>query len=391
MRDILISGAGVAGPTLAYWLTRHGFRPTLVERAPHLRTGGYVVDFWGVGYDVAERMGLLDALRQVAYPIDEVRIVNRRGRRVTGFDARVFREASDGRFMSLQRSDLSRLVYERLSADVETIFGDTITGLTDDGRAVDVTFATSPPRRFDLVIGADGLHSVVRQIKFGDDGGLRRHLGYYVAAFTADAYPHRDEHAYVSYTVPGRQVARYALRDGRSAFFFIWANPDRFAVAPHDVPAQKQMLRDVFAGMAWETREMLAALDAADDLYVDPVAQIRMRRWFAGRVALVGDAAYCPSLLAGQGSGFAMAGAYLLAHALAHHSTHGAAFAEYQRRFKPFMDDKQRSAERFGSWFAPRTWLQAWMRNRMTGLMNTPLVGRMIVRRSFMDVLQLPD
>ena len=389
-RDILISGTGIAGPTLAYWLVRHGFRPTLLERAPALRTGGYVIDFWGLGYDVAERMGIIPALRERAYPIEEVRTVDRRGRRVTGFKSRVFLEASDGRFMSLQRSDLARVLYDRLGGAVPTIFDDSIVAIADEPDGVDVTFAHAPRRRFDLLIGADGLHSVVRQIKFGE-GGFQHYLGYYVAAFTADDYPHRDDHVYVGFNAPGCQVARYALRGGRTAFFFIWASASRLPVSPGDVEAQKQVLRDQFGNAGWESREILDAMDAADDLYFDPVAQIRMRRWHAAHVALVGDAAYCPSLLAGEGSGFAMAGAYLLAHGLAHEPTHGAAFAEYQRRFKPFVDAKQRGAVRNGAWLAPRTRLQLWIRNRMTALMNVPVVGRGIVRRSFADKLALPD
>jgi 2-polyprenyl-6-methoxyphenol hydroxylase-like FAD-dependent oxidoreductase len=335
-------------------------------------------------------MGLIGTLRELAYPIDEVRAVDRRGRRITGFKSRVFRDASNGRFMSLQRSDLARAIYDRLGGDVPAIFGDSIVALADEPDGVDVTFAHAPRQRFDLLIGADGLHSVVRQLKFGE-GGFQHYLGYYVAAFTAPNYPHRDDHVYVGYNVPGCQVARYALRGGRTAFFFIWTSATRIAVNANDVSAQKQVLRDQFGKAGWESREILDAMDDADDLYFDAVAQMRMRRWHAAHVALVGDAAYCPSLLAGEGAGFAMAGAYLLAHGLAHEPTHGAAFAEYQRRFKPFIDAKQRGAERNGSWLAPRTRLQLWIRNRMTALMNVPVLNRGIVRQSFADRLELPD
>ena len=390
-RTILISGAGIAGPTLAYWLLRHGFTPTIVEHAPAPRTGGYMIDFWGVGYDVAERMGLLPILHEDGYRLGEVRLLDASGKRIAGFDANLFQVASKGRFVSLLRGDLAHRIYELVDGEIETIFADSITALSEDAAGVTVSFEHAPPRRFDLVIGADGLHSAVRTLTFGNDARYEHDLGYYTAAFSAPGYPHRDEGAYVSYTVPGRQVARYALRDGRSAFFFVFAERERLAVGHHDVTAQKAVLRDRYAGAGWECDEILRAMECADDLYFDAVAQTRMTDWSRGRVALIGDAAYCPSLLAGQGSAFAMAGAYVLAHALAESGgDHGVAFKEYQREFKPFIDDKQHAAARFGWWFAPRSQASLWLRNVTTNLMRLPLLADRLAARSFGDRFELP-
>ncbi|HEU4628951.1 MAG TPA: FAD-binding domain [Gemmatimonadaceae bacterium] len=405
-RTVLISGAGIAGPTLAYWLLQHGFTPTLVERAPALRTGGYMIDFWGVGYDVAERMGLLPTLRRDGYRLGEVRLVDAAGRRIAGFDARVFDAASQGRYFSLLRWDLARRIYELVDGRVETIFGDSVAALHEDVTGVEVTFAHAPPRRFDLVVGADGLHSRVRALTFGDgqpragagddgddgDGtAAERYLGYYVAAFSVDDYPHRDEGAYVSYALPGRQAARYALRESRSAFLLVLARDEPLALDPHDAAAQRALLQRCFAGAGWECDEILAAMERAGDFYFDAVAQTRLPTWSRGRIVLLGDAAYCPSLLAGQGSALAMAGAHVLAHALAAaEGDHAAAFAAYERRFKPFVDAKQRAAVRFAGWFAPRTRVGLWLRELATNLLAVPLVGDVMAARSFGDRFELP-
>lgn len=388
---MLISGAGIAGPTLAYWLLRYGFTPTLVERAPALRTGGYMIDFWGVGYDVAERMGLLPVLHRDGYRLEEVRVVNSSGRRIAGFDARVFQAASNGRFVSLLRGDVAQRVYELVEGRMATMFFDSIAALNEDPTGIAVRFEDARPRRFDLVVGADGLHSSVRRLAFGDGTEQETYLGYYTAAFSVEGYPHRDEGAYVSYSLPGRQVARYALRERRSAFFFIFARDGRLALDHHDTAAQKAVLRAAFAGGGWECDEILAAMDAAEDLYVDAVAQTRIPGWSRGRVALVGDAAYCPSLLAGQGAAFAMAGAYLLAEALATAADHSAAFQEYERRFRPFVDRKQRAAERFGWWFAPRTRAGIRLRDAATSLMRVRYLGKILAARAFGDRFELPS
>jgi 2-polyprenyl-6-methoxyphenol hydroxylase-like FAD-dependent oxidoreductase len=390
-RNVLISGAGIAGPSLAYWLLREGMTPTIVECAPAARTGGYMIDFWGVGYDVAERMDLLPALREDGYRLEEVRLVNSSGRRVGGFDARVFAAAAGGRFTSLLRGDLAHRIYELVADRTEMIFSDSIAALDEDPSGVAVRFESAPPRRFDLVVGADGLHSRVRSLVFGDEGAYLKPLGYHTAAFTVSGYPHRDEGVYVSYAVPGRQVARYALRDGRSAFFFIFSHDETRPPEHRDGDSQRAALRRAFSGAGWECDEILEAMDRSDDLYFDAVAQIRMPSWCRGRVALLGDAAYCPSLLAGQGSAFAMAGAYILARALASAGgDHVAAFEEYQRSFKPFIDRKQRAAERFGGWFAPRTRFGIVARNLTTKLLRIPYVADLTIASSIADRFELP-
>jgi 2-polyprenyl-6-methoxyphenol hydroxylase-like FAD-dependent oxidoreductase len=241
------------------------------------------------------------------------------------------------------------------------------------------------------VVGADGLHSNVRALAFGDGARHEKLLGYYTAAFSADRYPHRDDGAYVSYAVPGRQVARYALRQGRSAFLFTFAHDGELALGHHESGAQQALLRQLFRGAGWECDEILEAMGHTEELYFDAVAQVRIGDWSHGRVVLLGDAAYCPSLLAGQGTAFAMAGAYVLAHALAAaRGDYGRAFQAYQERFQPFVDAKQRAAERLGWWFTPRTRAGIGLRNLVTNLMRVPHVSDLVARRSFGDRFELP-
>jgi 2-polyprenyl-6-methoxyphenol hydroxylase-like FAD-dependent oxidoreductase len=391
-QSVLISGIGIAGPTLAYWLGESGYKPTLVDRAPRLRSGGYVIDFWGLGYDIAERMGLLPDLQSVGYNFQEVRFVDARGKRASGFDVEIFRALTDGRYFSLPRSELSRLIYRKIESRAELIFNDCVVSMTQDDDGVNVTFERAPPRRYDLVIGADGLHSAIRNLTFGREERFEKYLGYVVAAFQTVGYPHRDELVFVTCGVPGKQASRFAMRDDRSVFLFVFASERPPRIDPHDIRAQKALLHAQFDHAGWECPQILAALDACDDLYFDPVSQIRMDTWSRGRVALIGDAAFCPSLLAGQGSALAMVAAYVLAGELGRSPEHPAeAFANYERLLRPFIDGKQNAAEKFASSFAPKTRFGLFVRNQVIKLFAIPKVAKLTLGGSLLDQLDLPD
>ena len=389
-RSVLISGLGIAGPTLAYWLLRYGFRPTLVERAPQLRTGGYVIDFWGLGYDVAERMGLLPGLAARGYQIRELRFVDALGRRVGGFDVDVFRSLTEGRYVSLPRGDLARLIYQTIDGRCETLFGDTVTSIAQSDDGVRVAFARAPQRQFDLVVGADGLHSVVRELVFGAQQQFEKYLGYTAAAFETEGYRPRDENVYVCYAEPGRQVGRFAMRGDRTMFLFVFATAD--LIDANELAAQKRAVHAAFGGSGWECPRILAALDRCDEVYFDRVSQIHMPAWSRGRVALVGDAAFCPSLLAGQGSALAMLAAYVLAGELkANADDPGRAFANYEQRLRSFIAEKQNGAARFARSLAPKTRLGLVFRNQITKLFGIPGLARLAMGPSLLDRLDLPD
>src|SRR6185503_1470662 len=246
----LISGAGIAGPTLAFWLKAGGFEPTLVERAPALRVGGYVVDFWGLGYDIAARMGLRDDINRTGYHVREMRVEDDRGRRIGGFGTKVFTELTEGRYVTLARSELSRLLFETIKDKTEVVFNDEIAELQQRPDCMQVLFKNAGERRFDLVIGADGLHSEVRRLAFGPQQQFEKPLGYVVAAFEAGGYHPREPDVYVMYGQPGRMIGRFTLRDDRVLFLFV------FTAGPSSLPAtvdlQKAMLRERYADGKWE-------------------------------------------------------------------------------------------------------------------------------------------
>lgn len=388
---IAINGNGVAGPALAYWLHRAGHEATLIERAPRLRTGGYMIDFWGIGYTVAERMGILPAVRKAGYAVQEVRLVDSRGSRVGGFPVSVMGQMVGGRFISLPRGDLAAAVYRSLEDHVETIFDDGIRGLADHERGVRVILDNSE-RDFDLVVGADGLHSAIRALTFGPQRQFEWQVRYFVAAFDAQGYRPRDELVYVSHAAPGRQVARFAERDDRTLFLFVFAADRMVGPLPEDLDGRKTALHRVFGDVGWECRQILRAMDDAEEIYFDRVSQIVMDRWSKGRIALIGDAAACVSLLAGEGTGLALAEAYILAGELKRSGgDHRRAFAEYERRLRPLITVKQRAARKFAGSFAPRTALGLSVRNAATRLMAIPAIAQLLIGRTLRDDLELPD
>ncbi len=388
---VLISGIGIAGPTLAYWLHRYGFVPTLVERAPALRTSGYVIDFWGRGYDIAEQMGLLPAIEREGYHIQAARVVDRQGHRVASMRTTAFAQLSDGRYISIGRSDLARLLFETIAPRCEVIFGDSITGLQEAADGVRVAFERGATRRFDLVIGADGLHSAVRQLAFGPQEQYEHYLGYVVAAFAATGFQPREENVYLTHNLPGRNVGRLTLRDNRTLFLLMLAERFDGKPYPHDLDGQKALLRAAFAGAGWDVPQILAALDGCTDLYFDRVSQIRMEHWTKGRVALIGDAAFCVSLLAGQGSALAMTAAYVLAGELARaQGAYPEAFRRYEALLQPFITRKQRAAERYGAFFVPQSQRGLWLRNLLVNAFRLPGVATLAAGRDLADQLTLP-
>lgn len=387
---ILISGAGVAGPSFAYWMRRAGHDVTLIESAPSFRTGGYLIDFWGLGYTVAEKMGIVEDIRKVGYQIEKVRAVDADGRARASLGVGTIRRATDDRYTSVARGDLAATIYRTVENDIETIYSTTITSIDNRPDGVSLTLKGSAARHFDMVIGADGLHSTVRNLVFGPESHYAHYLGCQVAAYVVDGYRPRDELVYVTHNLPGRQVGRFSMDGDRTLVLFIFRSTT--PCMPYSLEDGKALLRSHFTDAWWEVPDLLAALDDVDDLYLDVVSQIRMDRWSAGRVALIGDAAACVSLLAGEGTGLALVESYVLAGELARAGDNlPQAFAAYESRLRSFVEQKQAGATKFLSFFAARTVLGIWLRNAVVRAMNLPFVGDLVMTRALRDDIDLPD
>ncbi|MEV0447242.1 FAD-dependent monooxygenase [Streptomyces sp. NPDC050600] len=347
-RTVLISGASIAGPALALWLHRYGFTATVVERAPAPRTGGYKVDLRGGAIEICERMGILAEVRAASTDMAGGSYVDARGRTVGELPAEIFggRAEQDDEIM---RGDLARILHEKTRDDVEYLFGDSIASLHDDGEGVDVVFESGTRRRFDLVVGADGMHSHTRRLVFGDERRFRRHLGAYISIFSAPDRLGLDRWE-TYHARPDKLVSVYSTsgeRAGTAKNCFVFAAPAELAYDHRDTLAQKRLLADAFAGDDWEIPRLIADSADADDFYFDAIATITMDRWSHGRVVLLGDAAHCTSPASGQGTGLALTGAYVLAGELAAAGgDHSAAFAAYETVLRPGVELNQRFAEK---------------------------------------------
>ncbi|MEU0530798.1 FAD-dependent monooxygenase [Amycolatopsis tolypomycina] len=338
MKKVLISGASIAGPALAFWLRSAGFAVTLVEKAPELRAGGYPIDVRGTALDVVRRMGILPRLREQHISTRRLTFLDADGGEIVSVAPDAIIGGAEGEDLEIRRGDLIRTLYDLVRDDVDVRFGDTIATLTEDA---DVTFRSGREETYDLVIGADGLHSRTRELVFGEESAFHHYLGYSFAGFTMpnDFGLVREG---VTWSTPGKGAALYAVLDSEEVHgFLVFARPEPPLEAFRDPEAQRDLIARTFAGEGWEVPRLVTAMREADDLFFDVVSQIRMPRWSAGRVALVGDAAHAPSFLTGQGTSLALVGAYVLGQALATIPDHAAAFAAYENRLRGFVEANQ--------------------------------------------------
>jgi len=373
-RNILISGASIAGPALAFWLQRYGFQPTTVERAPIVRPGGYAVDFRGASVRVLERMGLLAEVERMQTRIGTITIVDRDNKRVASMP-----DGFTSGELEILRGDLAAILHQATCERTEYIFDDSIAAIEESDTEIDVLFERGQRRRFDLVVGADGLHSKVRSLAFGDEANFVRYMGYYVSIFTIPNYLNL-EHSGFYYGTLGKKVGIFSGGDRREAqaSFFFATEPLEYD--RRDTDQQKRILYHHFAHDAWEIPHLLEMMKAAPDFYFDSVSQVKMDRWSAGRSVLLGDAAYCASPLSGMGTGMAVVGAYVLAGELAEaDGNYALAFQRYESLMRDFVKRCQGIADGGTDWFVPRTRFRLWLSNQMWKMLPyTPWKNMMI-------------
>ena len=361
--DVLISGASVAGPTLAYWLHHHGFRPTVVERAPALRAGlgGHAVDLFGPAVEVAERMGVLPAVEAARTQTETISFV-RPGKRTVDVDMRGLVATVSDRHVEIMRGELASILYEATRDTVEYVFGDSIDTLTPTDDGVAVTFEHAPPRTFDLVVGADGLHSTVRRLAFGEEEKYRRYIGGYLAVYTVPNHLHLTGRM-LTYLAPGRLAGMYPVRQtGEARATFLFRRAEEFRYDHQDLARQRELLRETFAGDGWEVPRLLAGVDGAEDFYLDSISQVVMDTWSTGRVTLVGDAGYSPGPAVGGGTSNAVVGSYILAGELRDSGgDHRIAFPAYEREMGELVRRSRDMGPAVMKTLIPRTPRQVWL------------------------------
>ncbi|PXX59644.1 2-polyprenyl-6-methoxyphenol hydroxylase-like FAD-dependent oxidoreductase [Nocardia tenerifensis] len=360
-RAVLISGAGIAGPALAYWLCRAGFAVTIVEKAGALRAGGYPIDIRGTAVEVVRRMGILPRLREAHIASRRFTFLDADGGTVASIEPRAITGGAED--LEVRRGDLSASLYALIRDDVEFLFDDAIDTLDHFEQGIDVTFRSGRHRTFDLVVGADGMHSQTRESLFGPESQFHRYLGYCFAIFTMPNTLGLS-HELVLWNTPGKAAALYAVGNGDELHAFLNFHQPQppFDRSPE---TQRDLVATVFADAGWEVPSMVEAMRDADDVFFDTAGQIRMSHWSRGRVALVGDAAYAPSFLTGQGSSLALAGSYVLANALVTNPDHSAAFTAYDRDLREFVGMNQALVDNGAARLFPTTAQALAQRNAM--------------------------
>ncbi|MEV1249395.1 FAD-dependent monooxygenase [Nonomuraea sp. NPDC049750] len=377
MRAIII-GAGIAGLAAALRLSQIGWDSLIIERAPTRRSGGYGVTFGGIGYDAAERMGILPALLQRAFITEELVYHKPGGERRFTLTRETIAATMGPRTMNILRGDLETVLYDNVRNSAEIRFGTTITAVDQDTRAVHATLSDGTVEHADLLIGADGLHSATRALVFGPEEDYLLDLEHRVAVYMLDQRPAAIAPGTTgTLSSRGRTVAVISAGDGRNVAFFGYRTARG---ARGDDPAT--VLPQVYGDLGWVIPEVLAGMARTDSVYFDTISQVVAPQWSRGRVVLLGDAAWCVTLFAGYGSALAVGGADRLGAELERHGGDiGAALAAWETALRPEVDKKQKLGRRVKGVYAPANPLLLWLTQLPLRMAALPPVRRYMTRR----------
>lgn len=366
---ILISGGGIAGLTLAYWLHHYGFQPCVIEQADGIRRDGYGIDFFGTGYDVAERMGIIEQLKDQPLPMTHIAYVNGQGQPTSHMDMDFMRKIMNGKYIGLMHWTLEEALYEKIANQVEFRSRSSLQAIQQEQDGVTVTFQDGTTEKFDLLIGADGVHSQTRTLVFGPEEQFSRPMGYTIAC-----YPLRDRYnlhsTWTMYPEAGRLVGAYGSNhDEEIITLFMHKTEDKT-----HIPREQRLshLCQTFAGMGWLTTQLLNDTPDSTSIFMDTATQIQMPTWHNKRVALVGDACGCPTLISGQGASLAMGGAYILAEALHEQKNYQDAFRSYENQMLSYVTQQQNGARGQAKYFAPGSKLEVQLQYVVLKLLMRP-------------------
>jgi 2-polyprenyl-6-methoxyphenol hydroxylase-like FAD-dependent oxidoreductase len=400
VKNVLISGASIAGPALAFWLTRYGINTTIVEKSASLRGGGYPIDIRGTALDAVERMGLYPQMRAAHVDTRSLAFVDERGAVVAKIDPEALTGGVRGKDVEIRRGDIATILYAATRDRANYRFNDSIASLDQHADRVEVTFVSADTATYDIVIGADGLHSNTRSLIFGPEAQFEKYIGFCFAGFTIPNTFGLDRGALI-YTLPGKNAVLYATNDGGPVYAFLVfkypTSPFRKSVAEAD---KRNLTADMFKGVdGWVVPQLVEDMRKAEDLFFDAVSQIHMPAWSQGRIVLAGDAAHATSFLSGQGSSMALVGAYILAGEIATRPDYASAFESYEKRMRPFAEMNQALVETGKSIMIPDTQQELEARNEMLRKMAAETAGktfrkddtRQVHRQQVHSALALPD
>lgn len=366
-RTVLISGAGIAGLTLGYWLNTYGFDVTIIEISSSPRKGGSPIDIRADALQVAKSMGILEIIKNKQIHTEAISFVGKTGK------VKVVTRPPKGNKnkepdIEIQREDLTGILYGLIKNDITFTFNDSIELLKQNDTGVEVTFKNGNKHRFDFVIGADGQHSAVRKIVFGTEDEFTKYLGMYVSVVEVQEKPGKINHTLL-YNSPGK-IAGISQYDAKTYLFFAFHSP-RLNYDYHNKEQQRKLLMNTYNNQRWLVPELLRFIQTSDNIYFDSVSQIRMSKWTKGRVSLIGDAAHCAAFLSGMGSSLAMTGARILAEELfSAADNYQAAFQQYENRHKPVVEKIHASVPFTAGMFIPKSHVGIGLRNSLLRIKN---------------------